>query len=114
MADIFSIKQGDTLPVLRATIYEPGGSTPTGLHDCTVILLIRDTGGDTLLSAECSIIDAAQGRVEYQWQAGDTETVGVHRGEFRVIHPSGIATVPNRGHFLISVTENIRVVLDES
>lgn len=68
---------------------------------CTMVLYDPATG---LLStikinrqtAGINLTDAANGKGEYQWQSGDTDTIGTYRIEFEVTPASGGKfTVPN-------------------
>lgn len=108
MNDVFYLKRGDTLPPMRATLLEADGVTPVDLAGATVVLQLRDRRGTHLFDADCTVLDAEAGRVEYEWVEGDTDTVGAHRAEFEITSSDGIATAPNYGFVTVHISEDIR------
>ena len=54
------------------------------------------------------VVTQADGWIEYVWQSGDTNTVGVYESEFKITFSDGtIETVPNEGFEQITINENI-------
>lgn len=96
MAETFYIKQGDTAPALRCTLKDPSG-TAVDLTGASVVFNLLAADGTVLVNRQSVVlVTAASGIVEYQWQAGDTDTSGTHRGEFEVTYPdSSVETFPN-------------------
>lgn len=88
------IKQGDRKPYVRATLQTVDGNTatPYPLAGTTVRFIMRKSG--TSVAAINSIltgnelVDEANGRVQYQWKAGDTEILGDYLVEFEVFSPT--------------------------
>ena len=111
MKPVFTIKQNDTGPPLGALLQYSDG-TAINLDLCEVWFHMRSyvPGGDGTLKVdrEATIVDATTGSVRYDWQAGDTDTVGMYRCEFEIRDPDGnITTVPNDGDFLVQVVQEL-------
>jgi hypothetical protein len=77
-----------------------------------VRFLVRD--GDTLLVNGTAVVDPNQvvfkGWVTYEWQAGDTDTIGKFLAEWEVTWPSpptGPATFPNDGYMKLVVKDDL-------
>jgi hypothetical protein len=55
-----------------------------------------------------SILDENEGRVQYDWQPGDTDEVGQKEAEFVVTFNNGkTRTYPNDGFFYINIEQDI-------
>lgn len=76
----YEIKAGDTLRPLNLTLLEADGTASdlTGLVSVTLRVLFSD--GETE-DFTMSVVDADEGTVTYEWQAGETDTVGTHDAE---------------------------------
>lgn len=109
MAD-FTIKQGDTIPVLRATL-RGADTNVIDLTGCTVRFhLARGTAqaNTPVLDVTATIVTAASGVVEYAWLAGDTDVAGDYVGEFEVTLSTGdTVTCPNDHDLTIKVFAQI-------
>lgn len=110
--DPFTIKRGDTRPLLDATLSDDDG--PVDLTGATVRLVVRRATprcgevGALLLKRECEIIDAAAGKVRYAWQPDDTATVGSYAAEFEVAFVGGgLWTFPSAGYVAIIITPDL-------
>lgn len=90
----FSMMQGDTLPVLLATLSAADG-TPYNLTGATVKFIYRRTGAADFTSRDANIIDALTGQVSYAWVPDDTAIAGDYRGQFEVTNGGSIVTFPN-------------------
>lgn len=104
----FYIKQNDTGPNLRATLTDGTGAV-VNIAGASVQFHMRDiSGGTPKVDAAATIIDGANGVVEYRWQAGDTDTVGRYLGEFEVTYvDSTVETFPNDTNFLILIRDDL-------
>lgn len=102
----FEIKQGSNKPYLRITLTQD--AIALDLSDATsVVFSMTSFPGNVpkIFEEDCTIIDAAEGIIEYQWTTYDTETVGQYQGEFKIIFLDGsILIVPQT--VLISVLED--------
>ena len=109
MAVDFSIKVGDVLPVLTATLSDASGAL--AINGATVRFHMddRDTGAEIVNAVAENLDDATEanrGKVRYQWQAADTDTPGWFWGEFQVTFTGPkTLTFPSPGHLLIHVAE---------
>jgi hypothetical protein len=91
---VYEIKAGALDPPLEAQLTDKDGPIP--LLGATVVMTIRQLDGRKVLVKTCTITDAANGWVRYQWVAGDTNTVGLYRLEFSITWPGrGPRVVPN-------------------
>lgn len=90
---IHEMKQGDTKPALRVQLVDADGTNPN-LTGKTVTFRMAATAHEPIIDDEpATLVTAASGIVEYQWQMGDTDTAGHFKGEFVVngeqTYPSG-------------------------
>ncbi|MFQ6673084.1 MAG: BppU family phage baseplate upper protein [Candidatus Tectimicrobiota bacterium] len=108
MAD-FWIKEGDTTPAIRRTLQDEDGNAINLTGGATVQFKMRSPGATTpKVDAAATLVDAANGVVEYAWATGDTDTAGSYWAEFEVTFPSGkIETFPNYKHLLIRIVEEV-------
>jgi hypothetical protein len=83
--ETFSIRQGDRLPVLRATLRDRDGTvdlTSAG----TILFHMRQQNGTAVVSGTAATYGAAaHGTAQYEWAAGDTTIAGTYRAEFECI-----------------------------
>ena len=73
---------GDTFP-------NPTADLNADVTGCTIRFRMMHLDGRFHLEGPASIADAAQGIVFYDWQPGNTNTVGAYRCQFHVTYPSG-------------------------
>jgi hypothetical protein len=88
MAD-FSIKRGNLGPAL-GVVLELSDGAPVDLTGTTVAFSMYSKGDPTTPKVDAvaaTIIDAANGVVEYRWTGTDTDTAGSFLGEFTVTFP---------------------------
>ena len=106
MADYY-IKQGDTYPALVAQLQD-ANSTGVNLVGCTVNVHVK-LQGSVLFNRPCTIIDAANGWVQYNWQTGDTATPGTATMEFQVTFSNGtdITRFPDDRQLEVLITRNL-------
>jgi hypothetical protein len=103
----FTIKQNDTLPALEAQLLD-AENNPINLDMCGVRFHMRDGYGRKEIIRPAIITSAAQGLIKVNWQAGETDTVGVYRCEFQITFTDNtILTVPNDGYFLINIVQEL-------
>lgn len=104
----FWIKEDDTSPVLEATLTDENGNA-VDLTGASVDFHMRRQLDDTLkVDGTASIIDAANGKVQYSWSSGDTDTTGKYDAEFEVTYSSGdIETFPNHENIVIKITDDL-------
>lgn len=95
------LKQGDTSPKLTATLN-------ANLTGATVVAKLRRLHDTTVLSKTCTVTDAPNGIVEYQWVAGDTDVVGSYFVEFLVTFAGGLVErFPQRSQQEITIQPKV-------
>ena len=111
MANIVTIKQHDLEPAPRASLVSgPAGQTvPVNLTGATAVTsVIRPIGGGTTVRRSCTIVDAANGVVSFQWTTPDTAVVGSFYHEWEITWPTARPqTIPNSGYNLIVVEDDL-------
>lgn len=103
------MKKGDTLPSLRAKLFESGD--PFNLDGWTVEISIKRTDADspTVDSATATVEQPNRGIVTYDWQSGNTDTSGTYLLEFVADDGSGSElTFPNKGRATIYIQDRIQ------
>lgn len=105
----FTIKQNDRLPVLEAFLQNPDGTAVNLAGTGTVCKFgMRLPGLVSKVDAAAVITDGLNGKVQYQWTAGDTDTSGEFIGEFQVTFTDGRKqTFPNKGYIKIIVEAEV-------
>ena len=103
----FSIKQNDTSPSLQATLKD-SAQTPVDLTGATVMFHMKSVDGTIKVDRQMTVTNAAGGVVQYDWQSGDTDTVGTYYVEFEVTYAdSSVETFPNNGNRAVSVVREL-------
>lgn len=103
----FNIKQNDTSPSLQATLKDASG-TAIALTGASVRFHMKALDGTVKVDAAMAITNASGGVVQYNWQTGDTNTVGSYSVEFEVTYSdSTIETFPNNQNLTISVVKEL-------
>lgn len=107
----FYITEGDTARSLRRQLVESDGTAIDLTNASAVQFRMATTHYDTLVDAACTITDAANGWVQYDWQAGDTDQQGTHKAEFTITYNDGtIETVPNDGFMEVVINKKIGAI----
>lgn len=106
---MLTIKEGDRLPVLTATLKDADGvAIPLGTATSVKFLMASKTTGTLKVDANATIVDAAAGQISYAWGANDTDTPGTYQCEFEILWNSGKKqTVPTVGYFDIMVEPDL-------
>lgn len=104
----FFIKQNDTGPSIVASLKD-ADSAAIDLTGAAVRFHMRSVGSATAkVDAAATVTDQSGGVVKYEWQAGDTDTVGQFQAEFEVTYVTGIVeTFPNNTFILVQVVDDI-------
>ena len=103
----FNIKQNDTSPSLQAALKDASG-TAIPLGGASVRFHMKALDGPVKVDAAMTITDTSGGVVQYDWQIGDTDTVGSYSVEFEVTYSdSTIETFPNNQNLTISVVREL-------
>jgi len=116
MADeqVFKIKQGDRRPYLKGqlvTLDEDGEvEGPQDLTGATVVFTMKNpkTGVVIIEEGPTTVLDIANGNVQYEWQEGDTDLAGDFLGEFEATFGDEAETYPNgKLGFKIKITPQL-------
>lgn len=106
---IFYIKEGDSAPLITATLKNPDGSN-FSLNDVSGvdIIVAGARGGDNIINDRVDIVDKDEGVVRYRFDSTDTSTYGRYRVEFQVEYDGGVVeTFPNDGYHTIMIQRNL-------
>jgi 5-hydroxyisourate hydrolase-like protein (transthyretin family) len=105
MAD-FYIKQGDTSPSFEVTLLD-ADRVAVDLTGATVQFRMSTRAGVAPVIDELAdIISAADGRVAYNWVAGDTDDAGTYLAEFVITDPYQ-ETFPNTRYLTVEIKPNL-------
>lgn len=104
----FYIKRGDRLPTLARQL-KWQDETPIDLTGCTVTWKMVDKKTRAVkVNAAATIVSAAEGRVEYDWQVVDTNAAGHFEGEWQITYPDARRlTVPNMNFVTVHVVDSL-------
>lgn len=103
----FNIKQNDTSPSLQATLKD-AALLPIDLTGASVKLHMKSVDNTLKINDLMTVTDTLNGIVQYDWQSGDTDTVGTYFVEFQVTYSDGsIETFPNNGNKIVSVVREL-------
>ena len=103
----FSIKQNDTSPALQATLKDVA-LAPIDLTSATVRFHMKSVDNILKIDEVMTVVSEANGVVQYNWQAGDTDTVGTYYVEFEVTYADlAVETFPNNGNKVITVVKEL-------
>lgn len=99
---------GDTLTATLKDDASPDGVDLTGATE--IRLVVKDRDGVKVFDKEMSIVDSANGKIEYKWSENDfIEEPGVYRSKIKVFDSSGEPeSFPNDGFRTIEVEEEIK------
>ena len=107
----FSIKRGDTRPLLIAQIVDANG--PMNLTDATVTLRFWPSSCCSLPPAAsvktgvCTVGSPLRGVILYEWQTADTADAGIYEMEFAVEYLDGARfTAPNDGNLELVIVDH--------
>lgn len=90
------MKQCDLFPFEYDITYDDG--TPVDLTGATVVMnmILDGATSFTVDSGSCTIVNATEGSIRYQWVSPETDVPGMYRIEFIITFNSGaILTVPS-------------------
>ncbi len=105
----FFLKVNDTAPVFQYTCLDEN-KVAIVLTGATVTFYMQDQNGITIIdNAAVTITDAANGVVEYQFVAADSDVAGIFFAEFVITFSGGtIRTSPDPGSIQVVISGSIR------
>lgn len=95
---MFHLKSGDLVPVYALQLADAGGSA-IDITSATEVRIRWTTPSGAAVTKDLAIANATEGRVQYQWEAGDTDEVGRYTAEVLITWPDGPQTLPSQGTF---------------
>lgn len=106
--DVLYLKVGDLQPYYYAQILD-SSENPVDLTGASVSFTMKDVSGTIKVNLQAATVtDAVNGKVEYRWQSGDTDTAGRYLVEFKVVPqgagPYRVPTVP-RDRAVVIITD---------
>lgn len=106
MAD-FSIKRNDTAPALGPFVLRDADGNAVDTTGATSVkVTVKTVGGAVKFSAECTPLDAAQGRYQYEWDpdGSDTDVAGDYEWQVQVSFANGRKqTFPTLGSMTLRI-----------
>lgn len=104
MADWYMVK-GDTYPRIRASLTQNGA--PVNLSGATVAFKMR-LNGRTMVNDAADVVSASGGVVEYEWEPGDTDSVGMHEAFWVVTYSDEtVQTFPGKGFNIVQIQQSV-------
>ncbi|MGE3795096.1 MAG: hypothetical protein AB7I38_14375 [Dehalococcoidia bacterium] len=110
MTDTVYLKAGDLAPTLELTLTDGRTGTAVDLSTAeSVTLVMTDRTGTVVVDhGPMTVVDAATGQIERDWESGETDTPGICRAEVEVTWPGDrIQTFPAKGHITISIDADL-------
>lgn len=108
--ETFYIRQGDRLPVLRATLQDRAGTVDL-TNAGTILFHMRQQDGTAVVSGTATTYGSTvHGTAQYEWAAGDTAIAGIYRAEFEAIFTGDKhETFPNTAanEFIVEVSPQV-------
>ena len=102
-----TFKQGDRLPSLSVTAIKTDG-TSYDLTGATAVFNMRSVSGTVKVNrAAAVVVDAAAGKLRYDWGVSDLDTTGDYEAEFECTISGKKLTVPTAGYIPITVLDDI-------
>lgn len=97
------IKKGDTSPAIQETLAAAGD-----LEGASAIFAMRNAAGVIIIEADAEITSVDDKTISYQWNEGETDTVGKYQAEFRITYADGLVeTFPKIDFIMIYIEDNI-------
>lgn len=106
---IFSLKVDDLWPRIAVTLEDSNGDPVdlSGVSSVTFSMSEVEAGTAKVVAQTALIVSATEGKVAYQWQAGDTDTEGLYKAEFNVVFTGAPGTVPNGNYLLVRIIPHV-------
>lgn len=114
MSTTFTIKRGDTIPSMVATLSSTVNNVTAAvdLTTATEVMAFFEDAALAVLERECTVVTAASGIVSYTFEAADWGVggfdVGTYKLEFQITFAVGeILTVPTSGYCKFIVKQDL-------
>lgn len=104
----FHVKRGDLGPRIEAALVDGEGNRVNLTGISSLRFHMNDPAGDNVIDAAAAVLDAAEGVVAYEWQAGDTDhDPGDYPAEFEVMSAGRPTTFPNDSNITVVITADL-------
>lgn len=104
----FTIKQGDLLPAISASLTDSTGAAVDLTGASAAFVLRSSTAAAPVVNAAATVTAATAGKVSYSWATGNTGTAGDYQAEWIITFPGGgKQTFPSVGYTSVSIQENL-------
>jgi len=101
-------KKGDQADPYTAQLKDANGPVDiTGNKRVQFYMKNRKTGNKKIEGKTVNVLNASEGRVEYEWDSEDVDTAGVFEAEIVVEFTNGDETWPSNGFKSIKIGEDI-------
>ena len=110
----FKVKKNDLQPHYPAQVKDSAGNVVT-LTGATIYCTMKNAADGTLKinrqTTGINISDAVNGKFEYQWQTGNTDTAGKYYIEFEINPASGGKfTIPADNSAVVTILESLDTI----
>ena len=105
----FNLKRNDTSPSIIIDLKKPDGTAQSITGATSTRFHMMDATGVVKVDDDVTtVLDAANGQVQYDWVAADTDTAGEFRVEIEVTFSDGtIETFPNASYIVVTITADV-------
>jgi len=109
----FKIKRNDTLPTLQVSIGTSGNLNQKIGYDLSGVSAVTFTMIDSCSNSKIydqpvQIVCSSGGTIQYSWQDGDTDTIGLFYGEFELRYSTGQKlSIPTQGSIKIEIIKDL-------
>lgn len=101
------MKRGDTDPPVRVQVTDAAGNS-VNLAGASAQFHMVDEDGTVVLDKPATIVNEADGRINYEWDDGDTDTAGTYEAEFEITKQDGdVQTWPNSWNLIVEIGKDI-------
>jgi hypothetical protein len=87
--NIFYIRSGGTLPLIRATIIDNENEIVDLTNVSSVKFTMFNNDGKKIDESDGEVYDSENGQVTYQMSTADTDTVGAYNAYFKLVFQTG-------------------------
>lgn len=103
----FTIKRGDTAPAYEPTLTD-AAEQPVDLAGASVRFHMLTMARVIVVDEAAEIVTPAEGKVRYDWAAGDTDTRGLFIAEWQVTFAGGeVETFPNNRDLYVHIAGDL-------
>ena len=87
--NIFYIRSGATLPIIRATVVDNNNNTIDLSGASSVLFTMYNNDGKKIDDSDGSMDDAINGKITYKMSTDDTDTVGAYNAYLKITISNG-------------------------